>query len=220
MDIKEAIKSRHAVRAFKDEPIKEETVKAIKDEIDVCNKTSGLHIQLITNEKEAFSGMMAHYGSFRNCANYIAMVGKPGSDELVGYYGEKIVLLCQQLGLNSCWVAMSYSKGKVPAVINAGEKLHIVIALGYGQTQGVAHKSKPMEKLCHVEGTMPAWFKNGMDMAMLAPTAVNQQKFCFTLKEENKVHADTSFGFYAKIDLGIAKFHFEIGAGKENFDFA
>lgn len=220
MDIKEAIKSRHAVRVFKDEPLKKEVVNSLKDEIVLCNQESGLHIQLFTNEKEAFGGMKAHYGSFRNCANYLAIVGKKGSDELVGYYGEKIVLLAQELGINSCWVAMSYSKGKVPAVIKEDEKLQIVIALGYGESQGTPHKSKPMDKLCHVEGAMPVWFKNGMEMAMLAPTAMNQQKFVFSLEKDHKVHAKASLAFYSKMDLGIAKLHFEIGAGKENFDFA
>lgn len=220
MDIVEAIKSRHAVRAFKDEPLKEEAIKALNEEINLCNKESGLHIQLFTNEKEAFGGMKAHYGSFRNCANYLAIVGKKGSDELVGYYGEKIVLLAQELGINSCWVAMSYSKGKVPATISKGEKLQIVIALGMGESQGVPHKSKPLDKLCRVKGTMPAWFRNGMEMALLAPTAMNQQKFIFELQDGNKVHASASLAFYSKMDLGIAKLHFEIGAGKESFTFA
>ena len=55
---------------------------------------------------------------------------------------------------------------------------------------------------------------------MLAPTAVNQQKFRFALVDQNTVKAGTAFGPYAKIDLGIAKLHFEIGAGKENFQWA
>lgn len=46
---------------------------------------------------------------------------------------------------------------------------------------------------------------------LMAPTAMNQQKFTFTLKGD-KVRADAGLGFYAKVDLGIVKYHFELGA--------
>lgn len=196
----EAIKARHAVRSFIDRKIDAETKTALITVIDECNAESGLHIQLICDEPKAFDGMMAHYGSFKNCRNYLAIAGKPGSDEAVGYYGEKVVLTTQALGLNSCWVAMSYSKGNVPCKLSSGEKLHVVIALGYGETQGVPHKSKPIELLCKTDGSMPAWFKAGMEAAILAPTAMNQQKFRFTLKD-GVIRAKAGLGFYAKMDL-------------------
>lgn len=219
MDLAEAMRTRHAVRSFTEKKIDAETKAALGALIDDENQKSGLHMQLICDEPQAFDGMMAHYGKFRNCRNYLAIAGKPGCDEAVGYYGEKVVLKAQTLGLNSCWVAMSYSKGKVPCKLEPGEKLQIVIALGYGETQGVPHKSKTMDGLCTVDGAMPNWFKAGMQAAMLAPTAVNQQKFHFTLTD-GKVSAKAGFGFYAKIDLGIAKYHFELGAGAENFQWA
>ena len=61
-----------------------------------------------------------------------------------------------------------------------------------------------------------------MKAALLAPTAINQQKFEFILHVGNKVEARTRFTMfngYAPIDLGIAKCHFEIGAGKDNFEW-
>jgi hypothetical protein len=219
MTIMEAIKARHAVRSFTDRKIDSETRTALIAVIDECNAESGLHIQLICDEPKAFDGMMAHYGNFKNCCNYLAIAGRPGSDEAVGYYGEKAVLTAQALGLNSCWVAMSYSKGKVPCKLSSGEKLQIVIALGYGETQGIPHKSKSMGALCRTDDSMTAWFKAGMEAALLAPTALNQQKFCFTLKD-GVVSAKAGLGFYAKMDLGIVKYHFELGAGKDHFKWA
>lgn len=219
MTLQEAMQARHSVRRFTDRKIDEITKAELNRAIDMCNAQSGLHIQLICDEPQAFNGKMAHYGNFKNCRNYIAIAGKPGNDEAVGYYGEKVVLIAQTLGLNTCWVALTYSKSKVPCKLEHGEKLLIVIALGYGETQGVQHKSKPMEELCRVEGTMPEWFKAGMDAAISAPTAVNQQKFFFTLKNGG-VNAKAGIGFYAKLDLGIVKYHFELGAGTENFKWA
>ena len=220
IDLTQAMKDRHSVRSYISRPIDEDKVTALQNKIQKINAESGLHFQLMINEPQAFSGRLAHYGSFRSCNNYFAVTAKDGREVEIGYYGERLVLLAQQLGLNTCWVALTYSKSKVPVDCASGEKLRIVIALGYGETQGAAHKSKTATSLCRVSGTMPDWFRRGMEAAMLAPTAVNQQKFRFELVEPNTVKAGTAFGPYAKIDLGIAKLHFEIGAGKENFQWA
>ncbi|MBR3835914.1 MAG: nitroreductase [Clostridia bacterium] len=220
MTLKEAMVERHSVRRFTEQKLDDAAVSELQKAIDECNKKSGLNIQLILNEPEAFGSGMAKYGNFENCSNYIAIAGKKNADEICGYYGEQIVLLAQQLGLNTCWVALTFNKSKAVYELNDGEKLLIVIALGYGQTQGKTRPSKPIEELCTVKnGEMPDWFKSAMIAVMLAPTAVNQQKFHFTL-DGNRVEAKTSFGFYSKIDLGIAKYHFEVGAGNADFVWA
>lgn len=219
MDICESIKKRHSVRTYIDKSIDVELVKELKEQVDYCNSESGLNIQIVTDEPDAFSGIMAHYGKFRGVRNYIALIGNKKDinlDEKAGYYGEHLVLKAQQMGLNTCWVALTFSKGKSKCVVNKGEKLVCVIALGYGENQGVSHRNKPMEKLYECDGPTPEWFKKGMDMAILAPTAVNQQKFKISLLN-NKVAAKSTGGAYSKLDLGIVKYHFEIGAGKENF---
>lgn len=219
MDITEAIKVRHSVRSYTDRRIEGDTKAALLEAVDKVNAESGLHIQLITDEPKAFGGFASRLSAFKNCRNYFAVVAGNDKDEEVGYYGEQLVIAAQQLGLNSCWVAMTYTKSKVPCLLGSGEKLQIAIALGYGETQGVPHKSKPLDALCRTEGEAPAWFRAGMEAAMFAPTAVNQQKFFFTLSG-NKVHAKAGLGFYAKLDLGIVKYHFEAAAGKENFYWA
>lgn len=217
MTIMEAMQARHSVRQYKNQPLEADTISALQAEIDTCNRESGLHIQLVTNEPKAFDGFMAHYGKFSGVTNYIAMIGKKGADleEKCGYYGERLVLLAQQLGLNTCWVAMTYQKIKTAFSVAPGEKLCIVIALGYGETQGIAHKSKALSEVAKADVKMPDWFKKGAEAALLAPTAMNQQKFTFTLSKD-QVSAKAGIGFYTKIDLGIAKYHFEIGAGAKH----
>lgn len=212
------MEERHSVRQYLDRPLDSETVSALEGEIRKCNKECGLHIQLVTGEPKAFDGFMAHYGKFSGVKNYIALVGPkaPDLDEKCGYCGEKLVLLAQQLGLNTCWVALTYSKIPGAFKIEKGEKLTVVIALGYGTTQGVPHKSKPLSDVVSVSGSMPDWFKKGVEAALLAPTAMNQQKFKFYLSG-SKVSVKAGVGFYSKVDLGIVKYHFEIAAGKENF---
>ncbi len=148
------------------------------------------------------------------------MIGPKGPDleEKCGYYGEQLVLKAQQLGLNTCWVAATYSKVPEAFEIGQDEKLVVIIALGYGKTQGSAHKSKAAEAVSNISSDSPAWFKNGVAAALLAPTAINQQKF-YLQYVDGKVSAKAKLGPCTKIDLGIVKYHFEVGAGKENFEW-
>jgi nitroreductase len=222
MTLQEAIEARHSVRAYKGLPLAENVVKVLDEQITVLNGEGKLHIQLIQNEPKAFQGTMAKYGKFRNVSNYIVMAGKKADDfdERVGYYGEHLVLLAQKLGLNTCWVGLSYKKQPDKYHIFDGESIVTVIALGYGANQGKAHpQKKGIEHFCHVEGDMPEWFRHGMEAALLAPTAVNQQKFEFILHDGNRVEARTRFSFIGYATLDLAKCHFEIGAGKENFSW-
>ena len=221
MDIQEAIRTRHSVRSYLDKPLPPELKEELEREIAACNAESGLHIQLVTDERSAFGGLMAHYGKFSCVKNYIALVGPeaPGLEERAGWYGERLVLKAQMLGLNTCWVALTYSRRKSRHETEPGEKLVCVIAVGYGTTPGRESRSRPMTSVCRVDAPMPEWFRLGVEAALLAPTALNQQKFRFVLKGDT-VRAETRPGFYVKVDLGIVKYHFALGAGQENFTWA
>lgn len=221
LELYEAMRQRHSVRSYTSKKIEGKIKEELTEYIRQCNKESGLNMQLVLNEPKAFSGFMAHYGKFTGVQNYIAVIGPkgPALDEKCGYYGEKIVLYAQQLGLNTCWVALTYTKTKGAFCIEAGEKLVLVIAIGYGAAHGIAHKSKSPEAVSNINSTSPEWFKKGVAAALLAPTAMNQQKFTLALTG-SKVTATAGRGFHTKLDLGIIKYHFEIGAGTKSFEWA
>ena len=226
MTLLEAVSARHSVRKYIDKELSADIIAALQDKIAECNKVGNLNIQLVQNETRAFTGMLS-YGQFSGVKNYLVMVGKKSKDldERVGYYGEQLVLFVQTLGLNTCWVGLSYRK--VPEAYNVGkdEKLVCMIALGYGETQGIGHKIKSIEEVSNASDITPSWFKKGVEAALLAPTAVNQQKFSFKYvgmsNNRHQVRAKKGFSMigYTQIDLGIAKYHFEIGAGKDNFEW-
>ena len=226
MTLQEAIEARHSVRKYIDKEIPADIIAVLQVRIAEYNKVGNLNIQLVLNETKAFTGMLS-YGKFSGVKNYLVMVGKKSKDldERIGYYGEHLVLLAQTLGLNTCWVGLSYRK--VPEAYNVGkdEKLACMIAFGYGETQGVSHKVKSIEEVSNASDITPTWFRKGVEAALLAPTAVNQQKFSFEYlglkNNRHQVCAKKGFSMigYTQMDLGIAKCHFEIGAGKENFDW-
>ena len=221
MELLEAMELRHSVRSYEERALEPDAVAELSAFLAKCNQESGLHMQLVLDEPQGFGGFMAHYGKFSGVNNYVALVGKksPGLDETCGYYGEKVVLKAQQMGLNTCWVAMTYSKIKTAFRIDDGEKLCIVISIGYGKNQGSAHKVKTADEVVKGDGAQPEWFRAGVEAALLAPTAMNQQKFTFALSG-NRVSVKAGIGFYTKIDLGIVKYHFEAGAGTEHFVWA
>ena len=229
MTIQEAIEARHSVRAYTGQPLAADVVEVLEEKIRELNEKGHLHMQLIRNETKAFQGKLAKYGKFRGVNDYIVMAGQKADDldERIGYYGEQLVLLAQTLGLNTCWVGLSYSKVPGTYVLDAGEVIEAYISIGYGETQGVSHKIKSVEQVSNANDLTPSWFKQGVEAALLAPTAVNQQKFFleYIPAREGKpvrVLAKRNFSLigFTQMDLGIAKCHFEIGAGKENFEWA
>ena len=229
MTLEEAIRTRHSVRQYIEKPIEAEKIQQLQDLIDECNREGNLHIQLVTEEPAAFASGIAKYSKFLGVRNYIVMICKKGDDVKLGYYGEKVVLMAQTLGLNTCWVGLSYRKQPDHYKVEDDETLVCVVSLGYGTTQGVQHPQKRTvadvtddQRTTDHGKPFPEWFVQGTEAALLAPTAVNQQKFVFILHDGNKVEAQKRFAIfasYAPIDLGIAQCHFEIGAGKDNFEW-
>lgn len=222
----EALKSRHSIRKYKDTPLTESDITTLCQEIARLNREGDLHMQLVTNERKAFKSMLA-YGKFSGVANYVMVVGKKSDtlDYRAGYYGEQLVLFAQAHGLSTCIVGLTYKKVDGSFEIGKDEKVAICISIGYADEQGRNHKIKTPEQVSNVGPETPEWFAKGVDAALLAPTAINQQKFYFEYVAPAKAGdkpgvrpmPGKSLVGYTKIDLGIAMRNFEIGADKDNF---
>lgn len=228
MTLLEAIQARHSVRHYLSQPLSSEIIETLQAQIATCNAEGNLHIQLVLNEPKGFSGLFA-YGAFSGVENYLVLAGQKADDldERIGYYGEKLVLLAQQLNLGTCWAGLSYRKVKGTYNLKEGEKIACMMALGYPNDPGRKLKRKSVEEVSNASNTTPAWFRQGVEAALLAPTAIHQQKFSFEYlppQGNNKPRVKANRGFslvgYTRMDLGIAKLHFEIGAGIENFQWA
>ena len=223
------------MRRYIDRPIEPEKVGVLRDAIAKINSATGLNVQLVLEEPRAFASGVWKYGQFAGVRNYLVMAGPKGreAEEAVGYHGEALVLLAQTLGLRTCWVGLTYTKTPGAFELRRGDIIHCVISLGYGENDGVQHPLRAAEEFYETSagtaatgakaGTAapPEWFLRGIEAARLAPTAINQQKFRFSLRGPRTVRAVALFSMvgYTHIDLGIAKLHFELGAGRENFDW-
>ena len=215
MTIAEAIQARHSVRAYTKRPIDGEVKRALEDEIAGCNAQSGLQIRLVCNDPRAVKGLWASYGAFENADNYLVLAG-PDTDDLYplcGYWGERLVLFAETLGLSTCWIAGSYKKARVKEGLDREEALAAIISIGYAARPGKPHRSKSYEQVTETEGDAPDWFRKGVEAALLAPTAINQQRFRFVYRD-GKATVKALKGSYARINLGIVQVHFEIGANR------
>ena len=219
-DIWNIMRQRHSVRQYDNRAVEPEKAALINEEIERINAESGLRFALFVDEPEAFKADKPSYGSFSGCRNYVVLAGKKGDDEKIGYFGERLVLFAQSIGLNTCWVAMTFEKSKVQPSLGAGEVLFDVLALGYGLNDGRPHRSKPADRVAEIYESTPEWFKKGVEAALLAPTAINQQRFFFKIMKDGRVAAKALLGPCSKTDLGIVKYHFELGAGRGNFEWA
>lgn len=221
LSLQEAIAQRHSIRSYTLEEIPSAVADDLRGLIEDCNKKGNLNMQLVLNEPKAFGSKLHHYGMFTNVRNYLVLAG-PKSENLdyrLGYYGAQVMLRAQQLGLNSCWVGLTYKKVTDAYTLRENDKLEAVIALGYGNGKPVNHKYKTLEQVATIDNNTPEWFISGVKSALLAPTAVNQQKFHFALVD-GKIQQSTGMGFYTQMDLGIVRYFFEIGAQPQMVEWA
>ena len=217
MTEKEAILQRHSVRTYLDKKIEEEKVNQIKEKIKEINAEGNLNFQFLEDAGKAYSMTFNKLSGLGTAPSVIACVGKVADDldEKVGYYGEKLVLFIQTLGLNTCWTG-TFNKRTSEANVGDGEKMVIYIARGYGKDQGKPRKSKTADQVTAGKSDKPDWFNKGVEMALLAPTAINQQKFTIKLNDDDDtVEFIDNGGVLSKVDLGIVKYHFEIGAERK-----
>jgi len=208
---------RHMVRKYQDKPIPDDIVEKLNARIEEINKKHGLYMKLMVNEPHGIWTIMRLFS--RGVNNYLLLAGPTIARVSVslGYAGADIMLYAQTLGLNSWWVGGTYNRRMCESLSHG--RITGIIALGYGVDQGVPHKSKTASEVSHYHGgPAPDWFKEGVEAALYAPTAMNKQKF-FIEGTGDKVSISCKNGKWSETDLGIIKYHFEVGAGKENFSW-
>ena len=211
----DAIKERHSVRNYEAKKIEADKVEKIRAKIEELNKEGNLHLQFMVDAGKTYNKLFNKVAGLGSAPSVIACVGIDDEtlEQRVGYYGEKLVLFIQELGLNTCW-AGTFNQKNIGAEVGNNKKLVISIAVGYGKDKGKPHKSKSPEQVIEAKGDRPYWFNKGVDMALLAPTAINQQKFTIRLNEDESVDFVDKGGIFSQVDLGIVRCHFEIGAEK------
>ena len=226
----EVLEKRISCRAFREKKmIEEEKLEKLSSFIEGLNQESGLHFQLHTSKRRGEAAIKLAPAMFSGVVYaFAALVGgdDPVSAEKVGYYGEKLVLYAERLGLGTCWVAGTYDRKSFWTEVPQGEKLWSVIPLGYAADKTPAkqkmirttirRKDRDLKEFVEANQDferLPLWVRKGAEAVGLGPSAANQQPVNIVF-QEGKVFAriwkkGNGMEF---LDLGIAKLQFEVGA--------
>ena len=217
MPIPEAMRNRHTVRRYTERPLPEDVVALLNERITRLNGEYATAIRLVTEDSRCF-GVLTKLFLAKGVRNYLVMTGDdtPDSNEELGWCGADLMLYAQGLGLNTWWVSGTFSRRGAARAAGVGGKVAGVIAVGYGVTQGTPHKSKATSDVSSYTGTAPSWFTEGIEAALLAPTAMNRQAFHIDGRG-NEASLTYDSGACSDIDRGLVRYHFELGAGRENF---
>ena len=208
MDVKEAMDQRISLRAYDQKPIEQEKLSQLQEAIDVANSQmaevapdhpailtiEGPHLEDGTSvhmKNRSIVGPIYHYVA-GYCEDAIAR-------ELIGYYGEKIVLLATQLGIGSCWIAETMDWKTLARDEFNGLKLGIIISLGYapekiplkqeGIRTAIRLRTKKPAQIMTANGAptepeqMPEWFNRGINAVLACPTAINKLPVVFDLTD-------------------------------------
>lgn len=237
MNITQAIDVRRSRRAYSAEPILPQQAALLKSRIDEYNQKSGLSIRFLENGSFAFSGIRKSYGMFSGVRSLFIMKGPksdPNLKEKIGYFGQLLILEATVLGLGTCWVGGTFDRSGIRK--GPDEELVCVITVGQvpvSQTlkekliyKAIHRKTKSLEQLCQFPGMagkkdgdeaaekkLPEWLKAGLKAVQKAPSTRNTQKVMFMEKDGLlQAYVPDTYTF-DRVDLGIAKLHFELAAG-------
>lgn len=237
----DAIDIRTAVRAYDPDEIADDQARQLSMTLDAVNMLSGLNIQLVRDQPKVFAEANAS-GHFTNAANYLALVGPKDDDkarEKAGFYAERVVLAATLYGLGTCWVAGSWDRAEAAkhCRVTPSQELYVGVVIGHPEHH-LTYTSKSFDELSEYQRThrpsksfeeltrtmdaqtrdqAPDWFKAGVEAAAKAPSAMNRQPVLFSWDPETGTaiaSIDPELNGPAALnDLGIAKLHFQIGAG-------
>jgi len=233
MDLSQAIDLRRARRKYLPEPLDDATEAALRAVIDAQVAKGAGRIELVIDDGGAFGSFTRSYGMFTGVRNYVGLVARNSDKvaiEKLGYYGEIVALSAVGLGLGTCWVGGSFDRARCPFSLQGDERVQCVITVGpvaddpsakERLIRGMVHRhTKTIEQMSNADAPLPNWFTAGMVAVQKAPSAVCRQPVVFDYRDgvvsaSVKESDDDSL----LLDLGIAKLHFELGAGGGTWQF-
>ncbi len=231
----EAAHVRRSRRSYDGTPLDAETLAAMESLCKSFRPSPVARAVLLAKAPpDIFTGIVGSYGQVTGAPSAVAIVGTngaPGVQMSIGYTGEAIVLEATRLGLGTCWIGGYYKPTRVAELLNlgGGERVYAITPLGTPSElltsyEELAHTvktvtgppRKPAEEIAPGSEDWLPWARAGVELARIAPSAVNRQPWRFRYEEGRVIVAfdgpETGYKVSKKLDCGIAMLHFELGA--------
>jgi hypothetical protein len=249
----ELIRSRSSVRRFTGEILAEN----LRQELERCCQAAQVgpfggacRFRLVDNHNDGGEQgeRVGAYGIIRGARTYLAGATGLGEFDLedFGYLFELLLLKATDLGLSSCWLGGSFTRGRFAKALNLreGEVLPAVSPIGIPTKQrslvdrvirwgarSARRKSWPElfydgETASPLSPEAAGQFATALEMVRLAPSASNRQPWrC--LKQGQTIHfyLQRFPGYRAlaqtdlqRIDMGIAMAHFDLASAASDLE--
>ena len=213
MPVTDAMRARHVVRQYLDTPLPADVSAVLRERVIEANASHGTDIRLLTGSAPVYGPLWGtvRARSVRNCL-VLSGPDAPDLDERLGHAGAALMLAAQDLGLNTWWSGGTFSKKAAARASGCTGRIAAVVAPLWGTV-----RARSVRNCLVMAGPQaPDWFTQGVEAALLAPTAFGKQSFTLTGKD-GQVTIRCTEGDYAGQDRGIIKYHFEVGAGPDTF---
>lgn len=192
-------------------------------------------------------GKVGTYGIISGANTYICGVVKREEPDLIllGYLFEKIILFATSLNLGTCWLGGTFKRSDFAekAELNEGESFICATPVGYAaekksiKDRGIRRMAKSDQRkdfkeiffdrdLNPLNKEKLGIYGEALEMVRIGPSASNKQPWRI-IKDDNSYHLYLErTPDYAKdlgydiqlLDMGIAKYHFEITLKENNED--
>ncbi len=184
--------------------------------------------------KRLFKSIIGPYGKIKGAPAFIAFIGNmdsPTVQEEVGYTGEGVIMEAEALKLATCWVGGFFRREVASSFIKMtdNERIIAVTPVGYSLEHksleerlmtgfGWTHRRKPLSTMVTglKEAEWPEWIRAALKAAMIAPSAVNRQPWCFKIEPDyitvSVNRPGMEFNVAKRLDCGIAMLHIEVAA--------
>lgn len=226
-ELYDAIASRSSRRAFDGRKVDSAVLDRIEETCRRASEGRGARAVLVRNAPESvFTGFIGSYGKVAGAPSLVAFVGGDDSLADVGFVGECVILDATLAGLDTCWIAGTFSaeNAATMADLAPGERVCAVTPLGYakeaksGAERLATAFMKPRARLAMAEiapgcDSWPAWARDAAEAVRLAPSGVNKQPWRLRF-EGGALVLGSARGTYwtAPMDFGIAMLHAQLGA--------
>lgn len=248
-DIEDLITRRMSTRTYSDKMVNEEDREALLEFTRPLE--CDLYRFAIVDYAMSEGKKLNTYGLIRNAKTLLVAIGRRSlaRDNKAavdfGYDFEKIILKATDLGIDTCWMGMSYKEDALRELAGVGNDERIVMAspIGYSKGDNILDKLTRYSIKAHKRLSFESIFSHGKIGVPLTELKDERYRICLEMLRRSPsagnaqpwrvVQTEGGFDFYSKAkkiydnlkdkridftynDMGIAKCHFELTALKYN----
>ncbi len=227
-----AIHTRRSVRNYLDQPLSKAHLHALLQFVDTLETPFESDVTISLHQGENYMPFKGPgcFAAFRSGAGIV-------SQAKTGFAGELFILEAERMGIGTCWYG-HYNREAVHQAVygipqpDADRMIHAITPLGYHpeKPKGLSDRitkiifggRNTVDENLHPESIkrFPAYIRSALELACLAPSAMNSQCWQFRVSEGTTgftVEIGKPAGYrhfkwkYPDIDVGTAACHFWLG---------